>query len=75
MPALAALLGDEKLADYARSALEIIADPAAGDALKKSLPALKGPLLAGAIDSLGVRREASAVPDLETLAKDTAHDH
>lgn len=72
VPALAALLGDEKLADYARSALEIIADPAAGDALKKSLPALKGPLLAGAIDSLGVRREASAVPDLETLAKDTA---
>ena len=72
VPALAALLGDEKLADYARTALEIIADRAAGDALKKSLPALKGPLLAGAIDSLGVRREASAVPDLETLAKDTA---
>lgn len=72
VPALAALLGDEKLADYARSALEIIADPAAGEALKKSLPALKGPLLAGAIDSLGVRREASAVPDLENLVKDPA---
>lgn len=72
VPALAALLGDAKLADYARAALESIVGPAAGDALKKSLPALKGPLLAGAIDSLGVRREVSAVADLETLVKDPA---
>jgi hypothetical protein len=70
VPALAALLGHEKLSDYARSGLEIIADSSAGEALKKALPALKGPQLAGAIDSLGVRRETSAVVDLESLVRD-----
>jgi hypothetical protein len=39
--ALAALLGHERLSDYARSGLEIIADSSAGEALKKALPALK----------------------------------
>ncbi len=70
VPTLAGFLADEKISVFARSALESINDPAAGTALIKALPTLEGALLAGAIDSLGVRREASAVPALKTLAYD-----
>lgn len=70
VPALAVLLGHEQLADYARSALELIADPAAGAALRDALPKLGGRLLAGAVDSLGVRRDAAAVPAIVALARD-----
>ena len=72
VPALAALLAEEHLSDYARSALESIADPAAGAALLNALPQLSGRRLAGAIDSLGVRRERAAVPALQKLAADPA---
>ena len=68
IPALAALLGDEKLAAYARSGLESIADPAAGDALRKALGKVKGKLLIGVINSIGVRRDAKAVAALGELA-------
>ena len=68
--ALAALLNQEYLADYARSGLEGIKDPAAGAALLKALPALDGRYLAGAVNSLGVRREVAAVADLQELALD-----
>lgn len=67
VPALAALLADEKLASHARSGLENIKAPAAGEALRKALPALSGKLLAGAVTSLGARRDAAAVADLEKL--------
>jgi HEAT repeat protein len=70
VPALAALLGDEHLAAYARSGLEAIEDPGAGEALRNALPRLEGRLLAGVVNSLGVRRDAAAVPDLRTLALD-----
>ena len=70
VPALAALLGDEKLAAHARSGLEIIKDASAGEALGKALD-LSGSLLAGVIVSLGVRREAAAVPALFKLAGST----
>ncbi|MSU25296.1 MAG: hypothetical protein EXS32_15940 [Opitutus sp.] len=70
VPALAALLNQEHLADYARSGLEGIKDPAAGAALRTALPGLNGRFLAGAVNSLGVRRETAAVPDLQTLALD-----
>lgn len=70
VPALAALLGDEHLAAYARSGLEAIKDPSAGEALRMALPSLKGRLLAGAVNSLGVRREVAAVPALQKLALD-----
>lgn len=72
VPSLASLLSDERLADHARLALEVIPSPAAAEALRKALPALKGRLLAGAVDSLGVRREAAAVPDLIVILKDPA---
>jgi len=68
VPALAGLLGDEQLSTYARSALETIAAPVAGGALMKSMPVLSARLLAGVIDSLGVRRELPAVPELRKLA-------
>jgi HEAT repeat protein len=69
IPALAALLGDDRLSDYARTALEGIPAPAAGEALRKALPTLKGRLQVGVIQSLAVRREAAAVPDLIALMK------
>ena len=71
VPALAALLDQENLADYARSGLEGIKDPSAGAALRKALGGLSGRPLAGVVNSLGVRRELAAVPDLQTLALDS----
>ena len=47
VPALAALLDQEHLADYARSGLEGIRDPSAGDALRQALSRLNGRQLAG----------------------------
>jgi HEAT repeat protein len=70
VPALAALLDKEHLADYARSGLEGIKDPAAGAALRKALGTLNGRQLSGVVNSLGVRREVAAVPDLQKLALD-----
>jgi len=70
VPALAALLGKEHLADYARSGLEGIKDPSAGEALRAALPTLEGRYLAGVVNSLGVRRDTAAVPALQKLALD-----
>ena len=70
VPALAELLDKENLADYARSGLEAIKEPVAGEALRKALPRLEGRLLAGVVNSLGVRRETAAVADLQKLALD-----
>lgn len=70
--ALAALLDDEKLGDYARSGLEGIADPSAAKALRNALRTLKDRRLAGAVNSLGVRRDRAAVGDLRALALEPA---
>jgi HEAT repeat protein len=70
VPALAALLGDEKLAHMARYGLEPIPDPAVDDALREALGRLKGRPLVGVIGSLGVRRDAKAVPALVRLLED-----
>jgi hypothetical protein len=70
IPALAALLNQEHLADYARSGLEGIKDPAAGAALRKALPMLEGRYLSGVVNSLGGRREVAAVGELQKLALD-----
>jgi len=74
VPALAALLGDEKLSQRARNALEAIRDPSADDALREALGKVQGRLRLGVIASLGVRRDAKAVPALAELLKqpDTA---
>jgi HEAT repeat protein len=67
VPALAALLGDDRVSDYARSALESITDPAAGEALRKALFRLKGLLAIGVINSIRRRRDRDAVEPLGKL--------
>ena len=70
VPALAALLPDKDLASWARIALEAIPDPAAGDALREAMGKLQGRLLIGAINSIAVRREATAIDALVAKLKD-----
>lgn len=72
VPALAALLGDEKLSAYARSGLENIPDPSAAAALRAALGTLRGELRVGVINSLGVLRDAQAEDALRKLASDPA---
>jgi len=60
VPALSALLGEERLSVYARYALEPIADPAADGALRAALSKLKGKELIGVINSIGKRRDGKA---------------
>jgi HEAT repeat protein len=70
VPALAPLLADPQLASWARIALEAIPDPAAADALRAALNTLQGNLLVGAINSLGVLRDAKSVPALIKIKSD-----
>jgi len=67
VPALAALLADEKLCDVARCALEAIPDPAVDEALRAALGNLKGRPLVAVIQSIGRRRDAKAIDDLAKL--------
>ena len=70
VPALAALLPDKELASWARIALEAIPGPAADEALRDAVGKLKGRLLIGVINSIGVRRDARAVDALAQRLKD-----
>ncbi|MHB1309929.1 MAG: HEAT repeat domain-containing protein [Limisphaerales bacterium] len=70
VPALAPLLADKELASWARIALEAIPDPAADEALRTAMATLHGRLLIGVINSLGVRRDALAVPGLVGKLRD-----
>ena len=70
VPALAALLADEELGNYARFGLERIPDPSVDDALRDALGRLHGPLLVGVINSVGVRRDAKAVGALTEFVSD-----
>jgi HEAT repeat protein len=74
VPALAPLLADEHLASWARIALEAIPDPAAADALRQAMGQLKGRLLVGTINSIGVRRDAKATDGLVQKLKDADAD-
>ena len=67
VPALAALLADEKLAHMARHALEPMPDPAAATALRDALGKVQGKLLVGVINSIGFRRDALATAALAGL--------
>lgn len=60
IPALAALLTDEKLSHMARYGLEPMPDPAAGQALRDAAGKVKGRLLVGVLNSIGTRRDAQA---------------
>ncbi|MCY3024067.1 MAG: HEAT repeat domain-containing protein [Planctomycetota bacterium] len=70
VPALAALLSDEKLSDVARYGLVPIPDPAVDEALRGALSKVKGRQLQGVAFSLGHRRDQAAIPDLAKLLGD-----
>jgi HEAT repeat protein len=70
VPALAAMLADEKLAHMARYALEPMPDPAVDEVLRAALGRLKGRPLVGVICSLGARRDGKAAPLLAKLLRD-----
>lgn len=70
VPALAALLTEEKLAHMARFALERNPAPEAAAALRDALPKLSGNLKVGLISSLGARRDAESVTVLAALMQD-----
>lgn len=67
---LSALLGSEELSAYARTALEQIQGVEADEALREALGKLKGRLLTGVINSIGVRKDRKAIADLARLRYD-----
>jgi HEAT repeat protein len=67
---LAPLLADERLASWARIALEAIPGQEADGVLVKALDQLKGRLLIGTMNSIGVRRSAGGVEGLTARLKD-----
>ncbi|HWB03139.1 MAG TPA: HEAT repeat domain-containing protein [Verrucomicrobiales bacterium] len=71
VPALAALLADEKLSHMARYALQCIPAPEAEKALAEALSKVGGKLKIGVISSLGVRRSAAAVAPLQAPLADS----
>lgn len=64
VPVLAPLLANEQLSSWARIALQTIPGPEADEALRATLGTLQGRLLAGMINSIGIRRDAAAIPGL-----------
>ena len=69
-PALAGLLGDEKLSHMGRYALERMPCDEAVAAMRGALSKLGGKLKVGVINSLGVRRDAASTGALVALLKD-----
>ena len=74
VPNVAPLLADKELASWARIALEAIPGPAADSALRDAASELKGRLLVGVINSIGVRGDAKAVDILVQKLDDTNSD-
>ncbi|MBX7257624.1 MAG: HEAT repeat domain-containing protein [Candidatus Hydrogenedentes bacterium] len=74
IPALASLLGDEKLSHMARYALENMPFPEVKDALRDALKKTSGAPRMGVAISLGVLRDEKAVPQLAGLLKDSDTD-
>ena len=70
VPDLAKLLPDVQLSSWARIALEAIPGEAADEALRKATESLEGHLLIGAINSIGIRRDANAVEPLAARLQD-----
>jgi hypothetical protein len=70
VPALAALLTDEKLSHMARYGLEPIPDPSVDVALREALGKVKGRLLTGVIGSCGVRHDSQAIQPIAALLQD-----
>lgn len=70
VPELAKLLSDRELASWARIALEANPDPSADAALVEATKSLKGKLLVGTINSIGVRRSPEAIDALADCISD-----
>lgn len=70
VPDLAKFLSNPQLASWARIALEAIPGAEADEALRKSTESLEGNLLIGVINSIGVRRDSSAVELLTARLND-----
>ena len=70
VPDLAKLLADERLASWARIALEAIPEPACDEALRAAAESLSGRLLVGAINSLSIRRDPAALEILSRRLND-----
>jgi HEAT repeat protein len=70
VPVLAPLLADEKLAHMARYALEPLPDPSVDAAFRNALGMVKGKLLIGVINSIAVRGDKKAIPQLLKLWQD-----
>jgi HEAT repeat protein len=70
VPDLARLLPNEQLASWARIALEAIPGKPADEALRRATESLRGKLLVGTINSIGVRRDANSVDLLTTRLQD-----
>jgi HEAT repeat protein len=70
VPALAALLVDERMNHMARYGLETIPDPSVDQALRDALGRVKGRPLVGVIGSIGVRHDTAAVGLLAGLLGD-----
>jgi len=71
VPALAELLTDPDLSHPARMALEPMAAPEAGAALRAALPKVEGKLRAGLLGSIGVRRDPEAVEAVARYIQDS----
>ncbi len=70
VPELAKLLPNPQLSSWARIALEVIPGDQSDDALRMAAKSIEGRLLVGVINSIGVRRDARAVPILIGRLKD-----
>ncbi|MEA3367289.1 MAG: HEAT repeat domain-containing protein [Planctomycetota bacterium] len=68
VPTVAKLLTDEKLSHMARFALQYMAAPAAGQALRDALIKTRGDLKIGVITSLGENGDPKSAPALAKLA-------
>ena len=67
VPALAKMLADKELSHMARFALQFMAAPEAGAALREALPKLDGDLKIGVIGSIGQQSDREAVPAIAGL--------
>ncbi|HEV2395097.1 MAG TPA: FG-GAP-like repeat-containing protein [Verrucomicrobiae bacterium] len=74
VPALSALLTDEKLSQAARFVLEALPSPEADAALRDALGRTSGRLKAGVVDSIGWRGQSASVPLLTPLLSDSNPD-
>ncbi|MCL4218529.1 MAG: HEAT repeat domain-containing protein [Candidatus Hydrogenedentes bacterium] len=71
VPALSALLNDEKLSHMARYAMEDMDYPEVDQALRDAVGSTAGLQKMGVIISMGARRDAGAIPALVSLLEDS----